>query len=459
MPRTKAIQNPASFRDPAGFIFHAEKKIFRTVSHSYREHYEHLMESGLYEKLSGTQILVPHKEIPLKKFSHKYKKVYKILEPEKIDFISYPYEWCFSQLKDAALLTLEVQRTAFEHGMTLKDASVYNVQFQNGRAIFIDTLSFEKYIDGTPWVPYGQFCRHFLAPLLLMTHTDVRLIRLLLLYTDGIPLDLASRLLPKRTYLSLSALVHLHIHSKTNSGISAVKKIYRIERNALAVLIDNLHNIVQGLQWKPRGTTWANYASFNNYSSRAVEHKKRIVKEFIKYCNPTSVWDLGANVGIFSRIASSKNIPTYSFDIDPAAVEKNYCAIKKNTPEKLLPLFLDLTNPTPAVGWANEERAALLTRAKPHTILALALIHHLVIANNVPLEKVAAFFANHCQHLIIEFVPKEDSQVQRLLASRADIFRDYTQKTFEKIFSHYFKIKKHESVEESTRTLYWMHRR
>ena len=199
-------------------------------------------------------------------------------------------------------------------------------------------------------------------------------------------------------------------------------------------LIDNLDGTVKKLNWKPAGTEWGGYYEITNYSEAAFQHKKDLISAWISRIGPKSVWDLGANDGTFSRLASDQGIFTVAFDIDPAAVERNYRSVKSNKEQNILPLLLDLTNPSPALGWHNRERDALLDRAPVDMVLALALIHHLAISNNVPLPQLADFFAEVGKWLIIEFIPKSDSQVQKLLASRKDIFSNYSRESFEEAF-------------------------
>ena len=206
----------------------------------------------------------------------------------------------------------------------------------------------------------------------------------------------------------------------------------------------------------PERTEWSNYYSDTNYSKKAFEEKKQIVKNFLDKIDAKVVWDLGGNTGEFSRISSNNGIETISFDIDPAAVEKNFLECIKNQEKNILPLVLDLTNPSPNIGWANQERMSLIERGPADIILGLALIHHLAISNNLPFSRIVAFFKKNCKHLIIEFIPKNDSQVQRLLATREDIFDDYTKENFEKEFSKSFKINEFVTIPESERILYHM---
>jgi ribosomal protein L11 methylase PrmA len=208
------------------------------------------------------------------------------------------------------------------------------------------------------------------------------------------------------------------------------------------------------MNWRPAGTEWSDYYKDTNYSHDAMNHKQRLVEAYLSESKPHTVWDLGANTGVFSRIAAAKNIDTIAFDVDPAAVEKNYRQMRENKETKILPLCLDLTNPSPAIGWANEERLSLIERGPADTVLALALIHHLAISNNVPFSHIAAFLSQICRFLIIEFVSKNDSQVQRLLRSREDIFPDYNQDHFEAAFGDFFSIRKRERIADTERTLY-----
>jgi ribosomal protein L11 methylase PrmA len=448
-----------SFRDPSGYVYFRDGEIYRQVNGSYQKDYDRLVESGLYQKLVDGGLLIPHAEVGLEYAASE--RAYQVIKPQQIPFISYPYEWCFSELKDAALLTLEIQQRAVDSDMSLKDCSAYNVQFAGGKPVFIDTLSFEVYREGQPWVAYRQFCQHFLAPLALMSYVDIRLHRLLRVYLDGIPLDLASQLLPRRTQLNFGLLSHIHLHAKaqerySDSSVSSTNR--RVGRTSFLGLIDSLRSTVGKLSWQAGGTEWHDYYDRTNYSSAAFDRKQQIVADMLDRITPTpqSVWDLGANEGLFSRIASNKGIRTISFDIDPAAVETNHLQNREAEQGDLLPLVLDLTNPSPGIGWANQERMSLIERGPADTAMALALIHHLAISNNLPFSKIADFLSKICHTLIIEFVPKSDSQVQRLLSSREDIFTEYDQATFEAEFGKVFSIEHREPIRETERTLYLM---
>ena len=450
----------SSFRDPSGFLATQDGVIYRQGNNTYQEHYDHLLSSGLYQNLVDSGLLIPHSEVDIKYAITK--DAYKIIKPELVEFISYPYEWCFSQLKDAALTTLEIEKRALNYGMSLKDCSAYNIQFVKGNPVLIDTLSFAKYNRGQPWIAYRQFCQHFLAPLALMCYSDIRLNQLFRVYMDGVPLDLASLLLPLRTRFDFFLLSHIHLHARSqkhfadrNLNISN----YRIGQLSLLGLIDSLESGMKRLKWKVQRTEWAKYYQDTNYTPEAFEHKKRTVAKFLDKVNPSIVWDFGANTGVFSLIAGEKGIKTISFDIDPVAIEKSYLENVAKGGANILPLLLDLTNPSPSIGWQNKERMSLIERGPADTVLALALIHHLAISNNVPFGMIADFLQAICNTLIIEFIPKHDSQVQRLLSTREDIFPDYTQQSFEQELGKYFTIKNSVKIRGSERILYLMQRR
>jgi len=459
---TQAEGLSASFRDPSGFLFFRSGVLYRQINRAYEKDYARLMDSGLYEELVKAGLLIPHVESD--QSPAESDAPFKVIQPGRVPFISYPYEWAFSQLKDAALVTLSIQKRALKHGMSLKDASAYNIQFVRGKATLIDTLSFEIYKEGEPWAAYRQFCQHFLAPLALMSCRDVRLNQLLRVYIDGVPLDLASGLLPIKTKFNFGLLTHIHIHAGAqkkyaNKKVSPRISALDVDQQAMIGLIESLEGTVRKLLWKPAGSEWGAYYDATNYSDSAFEHKKKLVHEWSAEQNPAMVWDLGGNTGVFSREAAATGAFTVSFDIDPAAVEQNYQVVKRNKEQNLLPLVLDLTNPSPAIGWNNLERDSFGARGPVDLVLALAVIHHLAISNNLPLPRLADFFASLCKTLVIEFIPKSDSQAQKLLASRQDIFPNYTREGFESAFTERFRIQKTEPVRDSERVLYCMEKR
>lgn len=445
----------SSFRDPSGVVFYQDDVLYRQVNPCYKEQFDTLMSSGLYQKLVDKKLLVSHEIMP--ESDNSTGSAY-IVRPERLSFISYPYEWSFGQLKDAALATLKINRYAADHSMILKDASAYNIQFVRGTALLIDTLSFDFYEEGRPWVAYGQFCRHFMAPLLLMVYTDIRLSQMLRLYIDGIPLDLASKLLKGKG--GFTAKQHIHWHARLSTkhaedGKNADKiKIFQIKKQSYIAMIDNMIREIEKLELKGVKTEWGEYYEHTNYSDEASTSKEEIVASFVKEARPRVVWDFGANDGRYSKIAGKFGAEVVAFDIDPIAVERNYQEVKR-TRIAMLPLIMDLTNPSPSIGFANRERPSVFVRQSADCIMLLAVIHHLAISNNLPLAKVASWLSEICKYLIIEFVPKEDSQVRTLLATRDDIFPNYTTTGFEEAFGEYFTLERSQAVSGSMRTMYF----
>ena len=457
----------ASYRDPSGFIFRCDGQLLRQINTVYAADYAALNETGLYTELVEHALLIPHDEVDVP--APDPTLALRIIRPRELAFISYPYEWSFSQLKDAALCTLDIQKRAMARGLSLKDASAFNIQFDGEKPLLIDTLSFERYTEGQPWAAYRQFCQHFLAA---RPDGDGR-------YSDSTGCSsTTSTAFPSTWQLETAFAISFTIENRLagsspcprGNGSQACRQhieatssppaaLQQISKMQLLGIIDSLESAISGLNWKPAGTEWADYYQDTNYTASGMQQKHKVVSDLIAAASPSTVWDLGANTGEFSRLASNKQISTLAFDIDPAAVEINYQRVKSNAETHLLPLLMDLTNPSPAAGWAHAERMSLEHRGPADLLLALALVHHLAISGNLPLGHVADFFARLGKRLIIEFVPKNDSQVQRLLVVRKDVFDAYTIGAFEAEFGRYFVIDQKVLVEDSSRVIYLMTRR
>lgn len=455
----------SSFRDPSGHLFWDGGKILRWVGASYAETFRRAEESGLLAKAIEHGLLLAYSKRDAAEFAAPpgSSPAAAILEPRQLDLITYPYEWSFGQLRDAALLTLDLHAMALAHGMVLKDASAFNVQFVDARPSFIDHLSFDAAEGHAAWPAYGQFCRHFLAPLLLMSKVDLSLGRMSELHLDGIPLDLASKLLPKSTQLSPAIQMHVHLHARMSQNLSSYHKRYDKGRKSLGIdqlkaIATSLRGLIEKLTPIDQKTEWGDYYSDTNYSASAFEAKKALIRDFIGRVRPQTLLDLGGNDGSMSRAVADLAKRVICADIDPRAVDHNYRQLRTGGAQNIMPLLADVTNPAPAIGFANAERPALFARIKADQIMALALIHHLAITNNLPLGYIARFLADQSPSLLIEFVPKPDSQVQRLLANRDDIFPDYTEAGFTAAFAEVFDIVATERIPGTERTLYLMQR-
>jgi len=444
-------RNGGSFRDPKGYVLHHNKNVYRVINTSYQEEYDYCIKSGLYKKLIDEGLLLSFEEsLDLEINS---KDVYKIVKQEGINFISYPYEWSFDMIKDAAITTLKIQEISMEHRMSLKDASSYNIQFHKGKPIFIDITSFEMF-EEKPWIAYRQFCEHFLGTLALMAKKDVRLSNMLVNYIDGIPLDIVSNIIPKTTFTNFGLTAHLHAHAKAQKKYED-KKINKKKLGKLQLrgIIDSLRSTIKNLKLEQK-TEWADYYDDTNYTTEAEKNKLEIVKKFIDKTDTEIIVDFGSNDGKYSKIAAEKSL-VISIDIDPIAVNNNY----KNQNNNVIPIIGDLSNPSPSIGWNNLERPSLLKRIGKNTCMALALIHHLRITFGIPLSKQFELFSEISEYLIIEFIDKNDSQIIKLLQNREDVFDDFTEDSFIKIASENFEILENSSIKDSKRKIYLMKNR
>jgi len=455
---TSFSYHPSSYRDPSGFIFEKDNIVYRQVNTIFKEHFEFFINSGCYKKLVEEQLLIPHEEVAENLTGNA--EWYTTLKPEKIQFISYPWEWSFDMLKDAALLTLRIAKEATESGMILKDATPYNIQWHCGQFIFIDSLSFEKYNPDEPWIAYRQFCEGFLAPLVLMHYSKHSLEPLLLAYPEGIPLAIAKALLPGRSKFSLHTYLHIHLHARVAQRKDNAEPVKaKFSRRKFQNLISSLEILIHKLRMPARSTTWSGYYEEAYLRNDYLKQKKAILRNWIDELSQIkSVADLGANDGEFSHLFSSKDIQTITADFDPYCINKLYNEIKTKKEKKIQPMVLDLSNPSPSIGINNEERSSFISRLNVDLVLALALIHHLAIGKNIPLERIAFFFSKTAPNLIIEFVPKEDEKVQILLSQKNDIYGAYDEKSFIEAFSRYFIIEKFQKIPGTGRVLYLMKR-
>ena len=441
-------------------MFTSHGRLLREIHPSYAPHYTHLLDSGLYQTLVERGLLVRHTAATSALAPSG--GGYAVIEPERIPFISYPFEWAAAQLRAAALTTLEIQRAAIAHGMTLKDASAYNVQFRGSAPVFIDTLSFERWSEGTPWVGYRQFCQHFLGPLALMTRVDPRLGALARSHIDGLPLDLAARLLPWRAKLAPSLFLHVHLHARSQARASgaAVERGPRrtFGRVAMLGLIDHLQSAIERLSCRPGGP-WIDYYDRTAYSAAAMADKRRIVAAAIVRERPRMVWDLGCNTGAMTTIAASSDAYVVAFDADDGCIARLYAEGCARSGTRVLPLVMNLTNPTARLGWNHDERMSLADRGPADVVLALGLIHHLYFANQVPFDGAAAFFARVARTLLIEFIPHTDPQVAAMTTRMPARLEGYTLGEFEHAFAGRFDIIESIPLQDSTRSIYVMRRR
>ncbi|HVM89822.1 MAG TPA: methyltransferase domain-containing protein [Puia sp.] len=450
--------HPASFKDPSGFIFKANGKLYRQINTCYADDYDLLMSSGLYKALIEKKLLIPHTEI--NENFYQSPDWFKTILPEQLTFISYPYEWSFDELKDAALTTLRILKISVKHGMILKDGTSFNIQFHEGRAVFIDTLSFEKYDENKPWIAYRQFCECFLFPLLIEHYHKIDVQKLLSVYLEGIPAGTTAKLLPLKSRFKLGIWLHVYLQASVNAKNKPTSKTATasFSKNKLLNLIDSLQNIIKPLKVETTiQSTWNNYYEETILSKNYLQEKEKIFRELIGDINNGRTMDVGCNDGYFSKILAENNPDVIAVDFDSQCVNKLYLDVKAGITKNILPFCIDLTNPSPALGFNHAERQSFAERAKSDTITALALIHHIVLSKNVPFADVAKMFSDiTLNHLIIEFVPITDEKSQQLIANKTTYHKPYDPEAFEKNFTVYFQIERKEIIPGTERILYRM---
>jgi hypothetical protein len=448
--------HPSSFRDPSGYVFVEDGDIKRVINPVYFKQYNQLTDSGFYSTLFKNDLLIPHTEL-----SSSEQNI--IIKAEKIPFVTYPYEWSFNMYKEAALLTLKLQKYSLEKGFSLKDASAFNVTFHQGKAVFIDTLSFDFYTENSPWRAYKQFITHFFGPLVLAHYHGAHQLKLISNFIDGIPVKMISSMLPFKTKLSpvLYSNIHLlaKLEDKHNEDYKGETKSATLSKKGQLNIIKSLYDYIKNLDLKER-SEWGNYYDKTNYSDQAFIEKSNIINTWVTNINSKTLIDVGGNDGTFVRKLTNDNEITLVCDIDNNAVDFNHKTMKLNKEQFMLPFVLDILNPSASIGLNNVERDSFLNRIKafsPDITLALAIIHHMSLSGNVPFSESAKFFSSFSKYLIIEFPKRDDSWVQRLLKAKGDFenyFDFYNVENFEKAYSKYFEILEKKPIDESERIIY-----
>jgi ribosomal protein L11 methylase PrmA len=456
-------KNLGSFRDRNGYVFHSGNDVLRTILPPAKKQYEAIRDQGLIEACIKEGLLIGTKELKRTEVPTELAEAAYVVQHEKIPYISYPYEWSFYQLKAAALHHLKLELFLLDRGALLRDASAYNVQFLGPQPIFIDLLSIAPYEDGDYWIGHRQFCEQFLNPLLLRALKGVTHFSWYRGNLEGIPLSDLARLLSIKDKLSWRVLLHVVIPSRLetsaimNPGRAElqVKQRKPLPRAAYKGLLTQLYSWIKKLEPKgQRKTVWGDYANSNTYLDAEAKAKRNLVVEFAKKHKPMKLIDLGCNTGDYSIAALEGGaVSVVGYDFDPNAID---IAFIRSQQEQLpfLPIYLDAANPSPDQGWMQSERAGFGKRAKADSMIALALIHHLVIGKNIPLEQALRWMTDIAPKGLIEFVPKNDQTVCQMLALREDIFDDYTEENFIKLLSDCAEIRDSCQVSSSGRKIF-----
>ena len=385
-----------------------------------------------------------------------------MLEHERIPFVSYPYEWSFEMLRDAALLHLEILLAALGEDVTMKDGYAFNVQWRGRRPVFIDIGSFELLrVDG-PWIGYRQFCQTFLYPLMLEAHLGVPFQRYLLGHLDGLEPTEMRRILSGRKRFKKGVFRHVYLHSVAESRVTKGGTALKDEmgkagfgKELTVATVKKLHKLVGTLRSKRSESGWKRYRETCSYSDADRAAKDAFVAAAVEGASPALSWDLGCNDGAYSRMIAKTGGTVVAVDSDDVTVDALYQSLRADGPDNILPLVMDLVDPSPARGWRNEERRAFTDRARPDLVLALALVHHLAIAANVPLAEVVSWFRSLGATLVVEFVEPHDPMAAQLLGNKpAGLFAGYRIDVFEKLLEEQFTITRREALPGGSRTLY-----
>ncbi|MGE0745619.1 MAG: hypothetical protein AB7K86_10240 [Rhodospirillales bacterium] len=457
---------PASFRDPSGRVYEHDGRIFRTVADRAAADYGFVRRSGALDRLVERGWIVGATEVDRDLLGPVGAAARHVVEHPRLPFVSYPYEWPFTALKAAALLHLDCQLALLDSDIMLSDASAYNVQFVGARPVFIDLLSLRQYRDGEYWTGYRQFCEQFLNPLLLRARRGIAHHAWYRGSPEGIPTDALARLLPWRDRLSWRALTHVFLHARLQRGADAavVEEARRVQarplpRAGLRALLLGLRRWIAGLDPADRGrTVWADYTATHTYAPAEEAAKRRFVAEFAAAVRPGLLWDLGCNTGAYAEVALAAGAGyAVGFDADVMALDRAFARAAAGG-LRLLPLYQDAADPSPDQGWRLRERRGLARRAAPDALIALALEHHLAIGRNVPLPEVVAWLAGLAPCGVIEFVPKDDPTVRRMLALREDVFDDYGEPAFRAALARHARVIRAEAVSATGRTLFWYDR-
>jgi SAM-dependent methyltransferase len=447
-----------SFRDPDSRVILRNGRVLRLLSERGLDDWRTLSRSPLFPELVEEGKVVATREADAAVHDA---RVAGVLEHDTVPFVSYPYEWSFEMLRDAALLQLELIRRAIGAGLMLKDASPYNVQFRGGKPVFIDVGSFEPLREGEPWVAYRQFCALFLYPLLLAAWKRVPFQPRLRGGIDGISPQECRNLLSFRDLLRPGALTHVALHSRlerrygqTTRDLRAELKSAGFRKELILANVSRLARLISRLQPPVTGSAWSEYGPTTTYTTEDAERKAAFVAAAVDADVPRLVWDLGANEGLHARLAG-ESAYVVAFDSDPVVVDRLYTALRSERSERVLPLVVNVADPSPALGWRGAERRTLADRGRPDLTLCLALIHHVSISANVPVEAFLDALGELGSALVIEFPTPDDTMVARLLArKRPTDHPDYRRDWFERCLAERFEVGDSLELGAGTRVLY-----
>ena len=457
---SRAAREPGSFRDRNGTVFYRDGRVLRTLSPKALANWRRLEASSFFERhraegrIVDTRLATEVEGLP---------EAAGVLEHARIPFVSYPYEWTFGMLKDAALLHLQLLRDALAEGMILKDSSSYNVQWNGVRPVFIDVPSFEPLGRGEPWVGYRQFCELFLYPLMLRAHKGIDFRPWLRGRIDGVPAEEMRRLMSGRDMLRPDVLTHVvaqsalqRRHSGSGRDVRGSLAAAGFDKRLIETNVRRLTALVGRLSPRRDKTAWSEYDRTHSYDAAEFERKVAFVRRAAETRRWRLAWDLGCNTGTFSRVAAEHADAVVSMDGDWMAIERFYEREKAHDASRtILPLVIDLADASPNQGWRGAERKGLSERGRPELTLCLALIHHVVITANIPLAEFLDWLADLGTSVVVEFVGRDDEMVQALLANREDQYEDYHPDVFRALLAERFDIEADQPLKGGKRHIYF----
>ncbi len=459
-------RNPGSFRDPSGHVYHYQGRVFRNLGYKSAAHLAAVRQGDGLDELVAMGLLLPFQDAPPELAADILGAGggVRVVEHPCLPFVSYPYEWSFQALKAAALHHLALQRAALDRGLTLSDATAYNIQFLGPQPIFVDLLSLRPYREGELWPGHQQFCEQFLGPLVLQAARGTFINPWYRGNQEGLPVPELASLLPWRWRLRPTVMTHLVLPARAQraafrqgaagQGI-APRRLPRLSRQAYANILHQLAAFIGALVPRQARSIWGNYAETHTYGQAEYERKRAFVGRFVQEVRPRVLWDLGCNTGDFSALALHAGAErVIGFDADPGALDRAFSRAQRERLD-FLPLYMDAANPSPDQGWNQAERQGLAARVNADGLLALAFVHHLAIGRNIPLDEAVGWLMSLAPRGVMEFVPREDPTVQTMLTHReADLFADYTQAAFVAAIQRRGEILAEEQVSASGRHLY-----
>jgi len=456
---------PASFRDPASTVVYLDGRVIRGLTKEGASDFETLAAAPFYERAMAEGRLVRTTRVAVGDLpaSVRGDAWVTALEHERIPFVSYPYEWTFSMLKDAALVHLDLLLEALDADLTMKDGYAYNLAFTGARPTFIDVGSFERVRAGEPWAGYRQFCQTMLYPLMLQAHKDVRFQPWLRGQVQGIQPQELRRLLSGRDALRSGVFKHVTLHGAMDARFSGSRaqetqkelKQAGFSKDLQRATVAAIRKLVARLSWSRSESEWGNYQTTSTYTDEERRLKAAFVERAVSGWGAGLVFDLGGNDGTYSRVAARHAGYVVCADGDDLVLDGLYRALRQERNDRVLPAYLDLADPSPGLGWRGRERAGFFDRARADGALALALLHHLAITGNVPLPELVDWLAALAPRLVVEFVDPADPMADRLLANKpAGMHADYRREVFERLLGDRFDVVERQELPSGTRVLY-----